>query len=49
MDYEKILQQILVNCIGAISSSIKPETVTVSVNLSVDETSISKSYTLTEN
>ena len=49
MDYEKIVQQILVNCIGAITSSVKPDSVTVDVTVNVDDTTITKSYTLTEN
>ena len=49
MDYEKIVQQILVNCIGAITSSVKPDSVTVDVTVNVDDETITKSYTLTEN
>lgn len=49
MDYEKIIQQIIVNCIGAISSSVKPDSVTVNVTVNVDDETIIKSYTLREN
>ncbi len=49
MDYEKMIQQIIVNCIGAITSSVKPDSVTVDVIVDVDDVTISKSYTLKEN